>query len=1048
MYNGTNDYGVKKLTPSETIVSRTLQSRYRSFSNVVWRSGKPALDSEWNLINDMATEMLSSFIQSKTPSGWLDLGSNMYATHSSRPNTLQFYSQKNQQQSVVPNAIVNGWPVLVGGVGYTDTSLNSIALLPADTSRQDFVFLEVWRAQLRSRDTNNNPIVQNKPDLTHIYKFGNVQLGLDPLEKMTSVDYKTRFAPLTAGTYKVLKNNVEQIPGTHYTIVEPTGIITFVTAPISTDRVALRLSNVNLTDDLVDTAIKPSTNGIETSQRVQIQYRIRTVSNVSFPNTDSVGFSDSTRVQGQGANFNPQIAGYSFTNMKDELGDCGLWRAGNGDEASMVALGTVDGYSYATPMFKINRRSVISYSDTGSDEGQAALNQQGNSKILSDLTSDRPDGKFNDGIESTDIIDLRNKIFPDGVNVHEVLENNLNKLFSGELRSNRHQTLFYDSISNSDIPGYVDFLNNKGASGKRTYWSDSSVQQSNIYAEVKTTTTDNSLDAYRATGTGVWTVGDTIKIKIQTNLPVGTIIKATPRIYIEDKTRTDISAKGSWTGLNSSEATFTFSNVVGLSSYDIWLYYDIALPAGQGISHVPDEVLRFNYVNYASFANGTVIRGMRLEPEVTQFQDLFDHTYENKNDSQTFVESSVVPQRKQIKISPMIQTTSSRNGATRTLEVETLDRTAKTLYVPYALQHLRGVYTAATSGTELSMQQITGQQVSEIDQTNDQILIELDYFVGTLTSLKYDPTGAFVGSEIELLISSGGVYGPIFEHKVMTGSSVGTRVKLYTTSGDKFDIPVSALVTHFRWSGKRIKVRQGSNYGYDLNNYIIDCRDSDNNALFSGMSDRQQLWIDCDYLGAPHSSAELRIIYKSTPYQGSNIGSQNLSLVHKRERGFFFNNGTGGGVIDLVGSSGTSNYSYSPLSPKLPGSFQDYLRDGTSIQISSSGTKRFESDLWTAAYDIYGYLGGCTIWPNDFTMPSTPETTQRGFLSIPMLEAIFELPVIDSAYAEFILPILVKNKSTGQIYLMLQIGNKGVHKEEEGPILVDLFNLDERILIK
>jgi hypothetical protein len=81
-------------------------------------------------------------------------------------------------------------------------------------------------------------------------------------------------------------------------------------------------------------------------------------------------------------------------------------------------------------------------------------------------------------------------------------------------------------------------------------------------------------------------------------------------------------------------------------------------------------------------------------------------------------------------------------------------------------------------------------------------------------------------------------------------------------------------------------------------------------------------------------------------------------------------------------------------------------------------------------------------------MPASPESTQRGFLSAPMLEAIFELPAVDATYAEFVLTTLVKNKVTGRLYLMIQIGNKGVHKEEEGQVLVDLFNLDERILIK
>ena len=976
---GTNDYGVKKLVPSETIVSRTLQTRYRSFSNVIWRTGKPALDSEWNLINDMSSEMLTSFIQSKVPSGWLELGKNKFDTNSEIANTFQYYSQKNQQQLVTPNAIVNGWPILVAGTNYTDTILNSIILSAAGvTARTDFVFLEVWRAQLRSRDQNNNPIAQNKPDVDHIWKFGNVQF-----------------------------------------------------------------TGTNLDDDIIDTAIKPSVNGIETSQRVQIQCRIRSVSDVDFADTDSSGFETSA-VQGQGANVNPQIAGYQFTNMVNELGDCGLWRAGAGDEASMIALGSVDGYSYAIPMFKIFRRNTTAYSDT--------TNQNGNLKVLSDLISDRPDNKFNDGIDSTDIIDLRNKVFIGEMNYQEIMDYNLDKLFSGKLRSNKLQSIYYNSISNSDVPGYVDFLNNQGASGKRTLWSDAPSEQDNIFAEVKVSTTTSTLDVYRATGgTGPWAVGNTIKIKIP-KLPVGTVIKSTPRVYVENTTKSVVI--GSWSGCDTLEATFTISNISGLNSYDLWVYYDIGLPVGQGISQVPDDILRINYTNYAAFGTGTVVRGERLEPQVTRFQDLFDHPFENKDDTQTYVETSVVQQRKQLKISPLIQSTSSRNGGTRLLEVETLSKstTQKTVYVPYALQHLRGVYTSASSGTEVAMQQKANENVSDVDVINNQILISQDYFIGQLTSLKHDPSGAFSGSEVELLISGTptGLYGPVFEHRAVTTDYFGTRVMLYTSTGVIFNIPPTALSTHFRWSGSRIKVKQGG-YGYSLNGFIIDCTESDNVASFSAMSDRDQLWIDCDYFGAPKSDAELRIIYEYTPYQGSDVGSQNLTLLYKRERGFFFNNGTGGGTIDLVGSNGTSNYFYSPLSPRLPGSLYDYLRDGTAIEVSSCGDKRFESDMWTAAYDVYGYLGGTKIWTEDYVMPSTPEITQRGFLTTAlsgiMLEAIFENPKADAAYAEFILPILVKNKITGKVYLMIQIGNKGVHKYSS-QILVDLFALDERILIK
>ena len=1059
--DGTNDYGVKKLIPAEVIVSRTLQAKNRSFSNVIWRSGKPALDSEWNLINDMSAEVLTNYIKSNTPSGWLELGKNKFTTNSGVPNNVQFYAQDNMQELASPNAIVNGWPLLVSGTSFIDTTLNSIMLTPASSiARTDFVYLEVWRAQVRSRDTNNYAFVQNKPSTTELWGFGNVKLGslgrgVSCTRAISShlVTFTTNIPAITTSGDKLtvrlsstlLKDYVIQTINSPVSVTLATNVETDVDS-WSNVSWEIRSKNFSFIDDLVDVAIKPSVNGIETSQRVQIQYAIRVVPNVLFTDSESKGFN-SANVQGQGANPNPQVASYDFVNMKDELGDAGLWRSGHGDQASQVALGTVDGYSYAIPMFKINRRSTITYNDTGVDQGTAAINQQGNASILGGI-SDRPDNKFNDGIDVTDIVDLRMKIFPSGANWQEIIEKNIDILFRGMLKSNRAPELFYDSIANTDVIGYNDKWLDQGASGKRTYWSDAPTQQTDIFAEVKTITTSNSLDVYRASGTGNWHINDTIIVQILPTLPTGTIIPNNPRVYVENTTFNS-AVTGTWTGVGTNIMTFRIDNIISpaLSNYDIWVYYDISLPAGQGIKYVPNDVLRVNYANSSAFVNGSVVRGMRLDPVVTRYQDLFDHCFENETDIDVFSEIEIERQRKQLKISPLIESTSVRNGATRVLEVETLNKTAKTIYVPYPIQHLRGVYTNATGGTEIATQSISGLNVTSIDLSKNEILVSTGNFVAKLTSLKYDSSGSFTGSEIELLVVAGGNYGPVFQHRTST-TPFGTRVKLYSTTGAPY-ILTDPIKENYKWQGNIIKVRSGSDYGFDLNSFVIDCKLSDNNSIISSMADRQQLWVDMDYLGAAHQGAELRIIYQHTPYQGSDVGNQNVSLLHKREKGFFFNNGTGGSVIDPEGITGTSNCNYTPLSPNLPGSFEDYRRNGATIALSSTGTPRFQSDIWSSAiYDVYGYSCGGSIWVDQFTVPASPEITKRGFLSEPILQTIFEKIATDAVYAEFVLPLLVKNRLTGEVYLLIQIGNKGIHIIQEGPILLDIFHLDERVIVK
>jgi hypothetical protein len=107
--------------------------------------------------------------------------------------------------------------------------------------------------------------------------------------------------------------------------------------------------------------MKDPTMGFETTERVQIQYRIRTygsgtglgdaVDLAQYPD----GLND-PNVLAQGTMASP-VAGYVWNNMGDALGDRGLWRAGNGDSNSRTELGTVDGYVYAIPICAVFRRN-------------------------------------------------------------------------------------------------------------------------------------------------------------------------------------------------------------------------------------------------------------------------------------------------------------------------------------------------------------------------------------------------------------------------------------------------------------------------------------------------------------------------------------------------------------------------------------------------------------------------------------------------------------------------------------------------------------------
>lgn len=433
-----------------TGVSRVLDPSQTSYLVTIWQQGKPPLDSELNLLQQIAGEWNRQAVLRGTPSGFLANDTNTdldYITSAVWSNWFRFGQQKTGEKQTIPWAVVNGWLIPVTGTqtgtppgspDNTDT-WNRVTLGPPPSNpgdaRIDFVFLEVWKARVPP-----NPATLNKPAAASIYRYGNVEGG--------------------------------------YTFIA---------------------------DDLQDPAI-----GFETTQRVQVQYRIRVVSGLiglsSFPD----GF-DPAVVKAQGAAGAPTA--FTFTNMRQELGDPGLWRAGDGTANS---LGTVDGYTYAVPMCAVFRRNsvswdgdpsqnlnggfsrnptavdrtgwktfsttptlaanlsavalsltlssaaniplpttpatpvyvqvgdeIIAYSSiTGTTmtiSGRAQFGTKAEAHVAGDIIrvlSGRPDGLFSDQIAKTDILDLRHAVNPNGFDYDALLSQSFDKLLRGQLRSN------------------------------------------------------------------------------------------------------------------------------------------------------------------------------------------------------------------------------------------------------------------------------------------------------------------------------------------------------------------------------------------------------------------------------------------------------------------------------------------------------------------------------------------------------------------------------------------------------------------------------------
>lgn len=272
-------------------VSRTLTPAARNFVTVVMQKGKPPLDAELNLISQLQEEARQALMSANIPSGFIGdpiRAKDDYQFSRRASNLFWLGKATADTEGDAIWANVNGWLVPVIGTNSTD-SRNALQLPPPQASATDsdvnFIFLEVWKAQLAPDGT------VNKPSEATVWKYGNVEYG---------------------GT------NVQQ--------------------------------------DFLDPAI-----GMETSERVQLQYRIRVVDGVN-PSLNPYGFNSSIRAQGTlSAPTTSTNALYQFSNMRDTLGDPGLWRAGDGDGENGL-LGTVDGYVYALPIAMVFRRTNQSWS--------------------------------------------------------------------------------------------------------------------------------------------------------------------------------------------------------------------------------------------------------------------------------------------------------------------------------------------------------------------------------------------------------------------------------------------------------------------------------------------------------------------------------------------------------------------------------------------------------------------------------------------------------------------------------------------------------------
>jgi hypothetical protein len=283
-------------------VSRVLTALAQQFTTVVWQADKPPLDSELNLMSQVDWENLSQLVRAQVHSGFFLDPTRCEEDYIANPlNSNQFtlsppaLPDGNYENAPALYAAVNGWVIPITG-----------AYMP----------------ELGGPDGVSNRVLLNPPP---------------------STDSRTDFVFLEAWTALVSPN-----PST---INKPTASTVFKYGNT-------QYGGTNLGDQIEDPSV-----GFETTKRVQIQYRFRVVGSGDGLGTsvDLKTFPDGMTdpvVLAQGTAGTPQ-AGFPFANMRDELGDPSLWRAGNGVPSNV--LGTVDGYVYAVPVCAVFRRNSTDF---------------------------------------------------------------------------------------------------------------------------------------------------------------------------------------------------------------------------------------------------------------------------------------------------------------------------------------------------------------------------------------------------------------------------------------------------------------------------------------------------------------------------------------------------------------------------------------------------------------------------------------------------------------------------------------------------------------
>lgn len=510
-------------------VSRNALVGDRSFVSVVAESGKPILDAEVNLRQDLQAYRDQQIRTKEMPSGWTRAGKNRDSLTDYILGTIpsQFIPIGGTDGGfpaisvdavdgtlldafMLPNldAFIAGYPVTVEFVNTSAPGYNLVQLETARVydgtnatfKRTDFVFLEAWLALVApspratgyvqvidettlvgSLITINGNVLTAVAGAPGVDEFqvdagsalntaSNIATAINAVGNSFAVDV----VALASNDTVIIRAMTRGTVGNAITLtVTPsvggnivasganlTGGADRINKPSAEQGKVYRHGNVQShADTWLDDEIVDPTIDIESSQRVQLQYRIRvtgTTEGVNFK-THPDGFSNPTTPLAQGGQAAP-VAAYPFVPADEtssllnssavEFGqtDSGLWIAGDGSETAAQDLNSLDGFVYAIPVCLVFRHNNVSdptaavkgFDPVNNANGAPMYQHTGYSGAVGAIpagVSDRPDGEYADVIQQHHIMDSRRHVSASGFNLASEIQYQIQSLLDGSLRT-------------------------------------------------------------------------------------------------------------------------------------------------------------------------------------------------------------------------------------------------------------------------------------------------------------------------------------------------------------------------------------------------------------------------------------------------------------------------------------------------------------------------------------------------------------------------------------------------------------------------------------